>query len=62
MPRIRHSGPMNVTRPSIPTIGVTDTSEQIAEALDRIAVTLAAIDHNLEFLAASVKGIAHKLR
>ena len=56
MPRaIRPHGPQGVTRPSNPAIGLTDPAEQVADALDRIAVTLAAIDHNLEVLVNHLK-------
>ena len=48
--RIRPSGPQGVARPFVPAI-TTDEDERQGDALDHIAVTLAAIDHNLEVLA-----------
>jgi hypothetical protein len=55
-------GPGGVKRP-YSTIPSTDNAhEQMAQALDHIAVVLSAIDHNLEVLTASVKAIAHKLK
>lgn len=50
MQRIRPFGPHGTKRPSNPWPNVTEPIEQIADALDRIAVTMAAIDHNLEIL------------
>ena len=50
MGRIRMGGPQGVVRPYL-TLPPTDKSdEQIAQALDHIAVSLSAIDHNLELL------------
>ena len=47
MQRIRKSGPASTQRPFVPAM-TADTGEQIADALESIAVSLAAIDHNLE--------------
>jgi hypothetical protein len=44
------SGPANVARPFVPQMMVTDPAERIAHALEHIAVSLAALDHNLEVL------------
>jgi len=49
--RIRVGGPDGVTRPFVPNIGVAqDVEGQKADALDHIARSLSAIDHNLEAL------------
>ena len=61
MQRIRKASPQGVRRPFVPGIGITDPAEQSAEALEQIAVNLAALDHNIELLASSVKEIAQKL-
>lgn len=45
---IKPSGPMGAKRPFQPTIGEEDPAERIAHALEHIAVTLSAIDHNVE--------------
>jgi hypothetical protein len=51
-------GPMGVVRP-YSTIPPTDVPiEQIAQALDHIAISLSAIDHNLETLANAVQRLA----
>ena len=47
---VKKSGPQGVTRPFTPTPAAQESSERIAEALESIAVSLAAIDHNLEAL------------
>lgn len=54
MARIRKSGPKNARRPFQPATTEIKTGEQIAEALEHIAVALSAIDHNLEILAQHV--------
>jgi hypothetical protein len=54
MARIRKSGPKNARRPFQPATEEMKTGEQIAEALEHIAVALSAIDHNLEILAQHV--------
>lgn len=53
MPRIRSSGPTGVVRPFQPNIVATNSeaTDQIADALDHVAVSLSAIDHNLEVIA-----------
>lgn len=53
--RIRPGGPPKAKRPSNPWPHSDEPAEQIADALDRIAVTLAAIDHNLEVLVDHLK-------
>ena len=55
--RIRPSGPEGVTRPFEPE-PTHEPIEQIADALDQIAVTLAAIDHNVEVLANRMKDVS----
>ncbi len=62
MQRIRPSGPPGVVRPFNSLLASNEANEQMAQALDHIAVVLSAIDHNLEVLTNSVKAIAHKLR
>ena len=56
--RIRPSGPEGVARPFKPTIGANEPIEQIADALDQIAITLAAIDHNLEALTKRMQDVS----
>lgn len=53
--RIRPSGPKGVVRPSVPSQVSANSIDQLADAVDRIAVSLAAIDHNLEVLVSEVK-------
>ena len=60
MSRIRPSGPKNSQRPFTPAL-TTDETERRGDALDHIAVSLAAIDHNIEVLANSTKAIAEML-
>ncbi len=55
--RIRPTSPEGVVRPFRPSIGLTDPVEQLADALDKIAVTLASIDHNLEVLTNHIGNI-----
>jgi hypothetical protein len=50
MKRIRTGGPAKAIRPYIAMPQTDEPSEQIAQALDHIAVSLSAIDHNLEAL------------
>ncbi|MBS9720034.1 hypothetical protein JYU29_04945 [Tianweitania sp. BSSL-BM11] len=53
MKRIRLGGPLGTVRPFVPTpeLGANlETGEKIAEALEHIARSLSAIDHNLEVL------------
>jgi hypothetical protein len=47
---IKPSGPQGAARPFLPEIGQNDPAERIAHALEHIAVSLAALDHNLEVL------------
>jgi hypothetical protein len=44
-------GPHGVKRPYVTMPPTTDPIEQIAQALDHIAVSLSAIDHNIDMLA-----------
>ena len=48
MQRIRMGGPAGVTRPYMTLPATSKSDEQVAQALDHIAVSLSAIDHNLE--------------
>jgi hypothetical protein len=50
MPVMKSSGPVGAIRPFIPPVGVEEEPERIACALEHIAVSLAAIDHNIELL------------
>lgn len=50
MSRVRIGGPKGVVRPYITVPPTNVPSEQVAQALDHIAVSLSAIDHNLEVL------------
>ena len=52
------SGPDGVTRPFVPQLGVEQPDLRVAHALESIAVSLAAIDHNLEVLTNHAKTIA----
>ena len=58
MQRIRPSGPPGVVRPYVSILPTGEPTEQIAQALDHIAVSLSAIDHNLELLTKSLGGVA----
>ncbi len=58
--RIRMGGPANVTRPYVCLPSTDEPSEQIAQALDHIAVSLSAIDHNLEILTEAVRALARQ--
>jgi hypothetical protein len=48
---IKPSGPTGTVRPFLPEIGQNDPAERIAHALEHIAVSLAALDHNFEAFA-----------
>ena len=48
--RIRMGGPPRVVRPYSTMPPTEEPAEQIAQALDHIATSLSAIDHNLEVL------------
>lgn len=53
MRRITQGGPPYVRRPFVPTPdfdGSTTEGDKIAQALEHIARSLSAIDHNLEIL------------
>ena len=58
--RLRPSGPAGTVRPFSPLPPTEEPIEQIAQALDHIAVSLAGIDHNLEHAAAILRAIALK--
>ena len=47
---VKKKGPDGVARPFAPSAFVEDPPGRIAEALESIAVSLAAIDHNLDIL------------
>jgi len=53
--RIRPRGPERGALQYNPSINATEPAEQIAEALDHIAVALCAISHNLEILTRHVR-------
>jgi hypothetical protein len=55
--RLRPSGNQHVVRPFQPAI-TTDETERRGDALDHIAHSLAAIDHNIEKLLGTMIGIA----
>jgi len=56
MAAIKPSGPKGSVRPFVPDIGAKDDpGQRIAHALEHIAVSLAAIDHNLEALVMATK-------
>jgi len=52
--RVRLGGPQGVRRPYNTLPSTDDPQEQVAQALDHIAVVLSAIDHNLEALVHKV--------
>ena len=61
---IRKHGPEGVMRPYTPLIDIgneLEPAEKAAEALDHIAFSLSAIDHNLEVLAQNVGAILNVL-
>lgn len=58
--RMRPAGNQNVTRPFQPAF-TTDETERHGDALDHIAHSLAAIDHNLEVLVGAVQQIGQYL-
>jgi hypothetical protein len=55
--RIRPQGNQHVVRPFQPSL-TTDETERHGDAIDHIAHSLAAIDHNLEKLLGAMTGIA----
>ncbi len=59
---IKPSGPTGTVRPFMPLIDVEDPAQRIAYALEHIAVSLAALDHNLEVLTKHVGQINVKTR
>ena len=64
MRRIKETGPKGVARPFEPTIdfqgSLSDESRQ-TEALEHIAVSLSAIDHNLEVLTNKISALLNVL-
>lgn len=58
--RFRTGGPDGTVRPYVPGL-TTDETERRGEALDHIARSLSAIDHNLEVLTNAVTQVAHLL-
>jgi hypothetical protein len=61
MVRIRRPGLQGIKRPYQPQI-TKDLTEQAVDALEAIAHSLSAIDHNLEVLIATIKSVGNKLR
>jgi hypothetical protein len=65
MQRIKETGPQGVVRPFQPTIEVqshmTPEARQ-TEALEHIAVSISAIDHNLELLTKAMFSVAEALK
>jgi hypothetical protein len=45
---IKPSGPTGIVRPFIPVMGDKDLAERTARASERLAVSLAALHHNVE--------------
>lgn len=60
MQRIRMGGPQGVVRPYSTMPPTTEPNEQIAQALDHIAFSLSAIDHNLEVLVEHLKAMPRR--
>ena len=58
--RIRSGGPFGVVRPYRILPQTNEPIEQIAQALDHIAVSLSAIDNNVETMAATLHAMAKK--
>ena len=56
--RIRLGGPSGVKHPYAPSPDPSSSHEQMAQALDHIAVVLSAINHNLEALTATLTEMA----
>lgn len=52
---VRKSGPPNTVRPFAPTPFIDEPAEKVLDTLESIAVSLAAIDHNLEVLVDHIK-------
>lgn len=58
--QMKETGPKGVTRPFVPTIELgfkLSMEERQVEALEHIAVSLSAIDHNIELLATKMEGL-----
>jgi hypothetical protein len=62
MKRIRMGGPNGAIRPYSTLPPTDEPAEQIAQALDHIAVSLSAIDHNLDQLTTIMAELAKKMR
>jgi hypothetical protein len=58
--RIRPTAPHGVKRPFNPAL-TTVEEERHGDALDHIAHTLTAIDHNLEVLTNAITALTHAL-
>lgn len=61
---MKETGPPNVVRPFRPTIDVGSTlttDQRQVEALEHIAVSLSAIDHNIEVLTSKIAFLATAL-
>ena len=54
---LQPSGPENTVRPFAPRLDAETAESRIAHALESIAVSFAALDHNIEVLVKSVKKI-----
>ena len=52
--------PRGVVRPYSTMPQTDEPIEQVAQALDHMAISLSALDHNLELLATAVVAIAKK--
>lgn len=52
---IKKTGPKGAVRPFAPTPGDMDQMTRVVDALESIAVSLAAIDHNIDILVNSPK-------
>jgi hypothetical protein len=61
MKRIRTGSQQGTVRPFSPSMSAESDAEHISDALDSIARSLAAIDHNLETLTTQMMSIAHAL-
>lgn len=55
MKRIRPSGPEGAMAPFRPSLNAAEPAEQIADAIDHIAVMMSAMNHNLEILVRHIR-------
>ena len=60
--RIRSGSAQGTKRAFTPTLGLTNADDQAADALDSIARSLSAIDHNLEVLTGVVSAILQEMQ